>query len=526
MARRKNRSATVKTKEAKDLKVPVDSLPFSEQMIWSENGLIKAPAGNPLAPGQSGGVVHAPQFMNLSGSSLPPKRGTPELQRLYSESPWLRAIASKVARGVAGTEWVMYAQRSAATGRYIMSPDVVRNGKLNEQRLQKYIDVNTMDMITNHPMITFLETGTGNPRLNGFSCIEVTQKHLDLVGEAFWLIEPDELGVPKAYWPLPPSWIHDFPTNQNPNYLINAPRGMTVSVPASMIVPFIDADPNDPYGRGSGIAKSLDDEIQIDEYAAKHGKAFFLNRARPDIIISGQFVNQQDAQRLEKQWLSDHQGFWKAFRPLFFSQKIDVKELSHNFEQLQMVQLRKHERDTFVNVFGIPPEKIGLIGESKRSTIAAADMFWNKDVIKPRVEIIRRVLQQTIVPRFDERLILYYETPVIQEDEFKLQAMQAAPWASTLNEWRKIQGWPTLGPAGEVLIVPLNSQIIPTKTKNGAPLQGQEVADESAKQKMLAGQAAFMQPELNAKQIAQDIVKDLLAEIGPKLSQLARQHEK
>ena len=109
-----------------------------------------------------------------------------------------------------------------------------------------------------------------------------------------------------------------------------------------------------------------------------------------------------------------------------------------------MVQLRKHERDTFVNVFGIPPEKIGLIGESKRSTIQAADMFWNKDVIKPRVEMIRRVLQQVVVPRFDERLILYYETPVIQEDEFKLQAMVAAPWASTVNEWRRYRGGPRL----------------------------------------------------------------------------------
>jgi phage portal protein BeeE len=441
--------------------IPVEDLPFSDQMIMTERGFEKAGTGSLLAPGQSDGLVHMPQFMNLSGQTLAPKRGTRELQITYSESPWLRAIVSKIARAVAGTDWVLYAKKNAA-GRYVDHGDLVSkaNGKLRETKLKTYIDTNQVEVIEDHPMLTFLETGSGNPRLNGFSAMEVTQKHLDLVGEAFWLLELDDFGIPMAYWPLPPAWIGDFPTNSNPNYLVNVPRGMTVSIPATLIVPFIDPDPNDPYGRGSGIAKSLDDEIQIDEYAAKHSRSFFLNRARPDIIISGQFVNANDAARLEKQWMGDHQGFWKSFKPLFFSQKIDVKELSQTFESMQMVQLRKYERDTFVNVFGIPPEKIGLIGESKRSTIQAADMFWNKDVIKPRVEMIRRVLQQVITPRFDDRLILYYETPVIQEDEFKLAAMKIAPHASTINEWRAVQGQKSIGPAGDCFVIPLNSQVV------------------------------------------------------------------
>ncbi len=453
MSKRRTKSTSVE-------KVATEDLPFSDQMIMTERGFEKAGTGV-LAPGQSGGLVHMPQFMNLSGQTLPPKRGTRELQITYSESPWLRAIVSKIARAVAGTDWVMYAKKNAA-GRYVDHGDLVskKNGKLRENKLKQYINTNQVDIIEDHPMLTFLETGSGNPRLNGFSAMEVTQKHLDLVGEAFWLIELDELAMPIAYWPLPPSWISDFPTNNNPFYLVNVPRGMTVAIPATLIVPFIDPDPNDPYGRGSGIAKSLDDEIQIDEYSAKHSRSFFLNRARPDIIISGQFINAKDAERLEKQWMGDHQGFWKSFKPLFFSQKIDVKELSQTFESMQMVQLRKYERDTFVNVFGIPPEKIGLIGESKRSTIQAADMFWNKDVVKPRVEMIRRVLQQVVTPRFDDRLILYYETPVIQEDEFKLAAMKIAPYASTINEWRDVQGQKSIGPAGDVFVIPLNSQVV------------------------------------------------------------------
>ena len=64
----------------------------------------------------------------------------------------------------------------------------------------------------------------------------------------------------------------------------------------------------------------------------------------------------------------------------------------------------------FINVFGIPPEKLGVVNESKRSTIAAADFFWNKDIILPRMEFIRMFLQLHLVPDFDDKLILDYET--------------------------------------------------------------------------------------------------------------------
>jgi hypothetical protein len=290
----------------------------------------------------------------------------------------------------------------------------------------------------------------------------------------------------------------------------------------SMIIPFIDPDPANPYGRGTGIAKALDDEIQIDEFAAKHSKSFFLNRARPDIIVSGQFVSQKDAERLEKQWLSDHQGFWKAFKPLFFSQKIDVKELSHTFENLQMVQIRKHERDTFISVFGAPPEKFGIIGESKRSTINAADYFWNKDLIKPRVEMIRRILQTALVPRYDERLLLYYDTPVLQDEEFKLNAMRQAPHASTINEWRKVQGHETLGPAGDVLVIPLNHMIVPINDLNGDSLAAEEVVEESVRQRKAHGNLPIEDNRIETKTIVDEIARELSAIVDASFKSLER----
>ena len=787
---------------------------------------VKGADGKAATPSE---LVHVPQLMALSSQLVSPKRGTRELLLAYSASPWLRAVFSKIARTVAETDWQLFALKGS-NGRFFRDDHLMSmTYEKQHSSILKAVEDGRGAQIFNHPILEMIRRGTGNARLNGFSCMQMTMAHYDLTGEAHWLLERNEIGTPVAYWPLPTHWIKSLPTPKHPAYRVNAPGGHELDIPVTEIIPFIDPDPHDPYRRGTGIAKSLDDEIEIDEYAAKHchdeetecltrngwvkgvsltyddeiatwdeengvieyqkpdevilsdyegemhhwtgravdvlvtpnhrfwvnrkgcfnrktgkwyaglkpepwhfrtsaeimrtpgkpyrwratgfysgendvvqippvsritkrtpnsrgggrppmfgvdeelvfdaarfatylgyfisegsidrcasticqtegryvddmrrslkvfneewiresseersgkiryrwfvrhlgltewlkkhvgegaenkrlpievfewpfdakmnlldalingdghrhengknmsyvskseqliddiqqlclmvgwttskthyyphgrliyvlsirtsrqhrtfsrqngtwgdpihyvgkiwcvsvqnetffsrrngkvllggnSKAFFKNRARPDVIISGQFINKSDAERLERKWLSEHQGFWKAFKPLFFSQKIDVKELSQTFEQLQMVQVRKQERDTFISVVGAPPEKFGVIGESKRSTIQAADFFWAKDVIRPRIEMIVRTIQELLVPQFDDRLIFTYDTPVLQDDEFRLKIMKEAPYAFKINEWREEAGKESLGEPGEMFAIPSKLVLVP-----------------------------------------------------------------
>jgi len=242
--------------------------------------------------------------------------------------------------------------------------------------------------------------------------------------------------------------------------MMRLPAG-DIEIPTSEVVAFIDPDPANPYGRGTGIAKSLGDELETDEFAAKHLKSFFYNRARPDLIISSDGMSREDTVRMEERWLDKHEGFWQAFKPHFLNKKVDIKELGQSFENMQMIQLRKHERDTVIQVFGLPPEKFGIINESKRSTIAAADHFWKQDAVFPRIEFMRTVLQDALVPQFDERLILSFEAPVVQDAEHKLNIMRNAAWAFTRNEWREEAHHDPVEIRGDVYAVPVNMQEVP-----------------------------------------------------------------
>jgi len=425
----------------------------------------------------------APGVISFGGYN-PPVRGTRQLLDVYSQSPWFRAVVNKIGKGVGNTNWRLYAGKNSS-GKAIELPHVqTLSADVRHERVKFLLDQNEVTEITSHPLLDLL--ATGNEQLLGSTVIQLTNQYIDLVGEAFWLLERSRVGMPVAIWPLSPEWIKKFPTAKDPFYQVTNRSGFVADIPVTEMLIFKEPDPVDPYGRGSGIGKSLGDEIEIDEYTSKHVKTFFYNRARPDIIISGDSLGRDDTKRLEQKWLERHQGFWNAFKPVFLSRKVDIKELTQTFDNLQLTDLRKNERDIFIQVYGIPPEKLGVISQSKKSTIIAGDLYWTKDVIKPRMEHIRNTIQRNLVPQFDSRLILDFDSPVIQDKEHQFRIMNSAKFAFTVNDFRTVAGIPRIDKFGDALVLPLNSTIVDSitgevlvETKNTPKQPGSNSADST-----------------------------------------------
>lgn len=390
----------------------------------------------------------------------PPERASGELLAMYKRSPWLRAVASKIARGVAETEWRVFQARREAGGRSGKDIQLVHGSyEVRERIVERKLDADEFQEIRDHPVLDLLTRG--NSKLSGMEVLKLTQVYLDLIGEAFWIIQPDDEGKPHEIWPVPPTLVLDLPNRDHPYYKIRGQEGKMLEVPVTAVVPFIDSDPTNPYGRGTGLAKALGDELEIDEYAAKHVKSFFYNRARPDMLVFGENISPDDTKRMEQQWLQNHRGFMRAFKPMFLSRKVEVKELGQNMEQLQMPSIRRMERDTVVSVFSVPPELLGILGDAKRSTIVMADRFWQSEVLRPRIEILRASIQRKLIPMFGDDVVFHYHTPVLKDTEMEIELMKAAPWAFTFNDWRKKAGCKSWGNDGDKVLVPLNHEVKP-----------------------------------------------------------------
>lgn len=377
------------------------------------------------------------------GRGEPPPRGTAEYLRAYSQMPWLRAVAGRVASRVATAEWHLYRvgkpQEPARRDRLLQRAKSVRRRTMLKDLRQR----DELTEITDHPALDLLHDA--NSFQTGESVRKVTQLHLDLVGEAYWLKERNALGTVVGIWPIPPNWILATPTPSYRFFRVQF-RAWRGPIPDTEILWMADPDPANPYGRGSGTAQALADELETDEYAAKHAKQLFFNGARPDFVVYPKNGTLQDSNvaRLEEDWISKNQGFWRAFKPHFLNREVGIHDFKEqgNLRALQLVPLREFERNAVLQTFGMPPELLGVLENSNRATITAADLVMGRYVVEPRLEFLRSCLQERLIPEFDERLVLDYDSPVQDDKDFQLEVAKAAPFALDVDEWRDLGGLP------------------------------------------------------------------------------------
>jgi len=403
------------------------------------------------------------------GRGDPPKRGTKEYLEAYSQMPWLRAVSERVADQVARTGWHVLAKKGG-NGRAVRDFHWQHAARRERVKIAKALrKAGTLIEVEASPLLEALQGG--NAIHPGSQVAKLGQLDRDLVGDSFELKERNAFGAPVALWNVPPSWCSATPTPAAPFFEFSY-RGWHETFPASEVLWQMNPDPANPYGRGSGIARSLSDELETDDYAAKFMRNRFYNQARPDLIVYGEGLTPDQTRTLEDRWTGKLRSFAGVAKPFFMNQKITVQEVGQTFADLQLVELRKYERDMIVHVFGLPPEIFGILESSNRSTIDAAAYIVGKFATLPRLEERQEFLQARLVPDYDDRLVLEYDSPVDEDWEFKLKVMQAFPWAFDVDAQRDLaDAEPLEANKGKVFMVPF--QYVPVKSPGEAGTPGE-----------------------------------------------------
>jgi predicted transcriptional regulator len=384
----------------------------------------------------------------------PPIRGAQEMLAAYGTIPWLRGIFHKIALATAAVPWQLYATKGRQ-GAARRAAELASLGMVaRQQALTMLQQSGEVKPILSHPFLDLWDKPNGF--LPGVATRRLIQLALDISGECFLLKGRNGLSQPTQLWPIPSYWVYATPTPTHPFYRLSW-RAWQEDIPETDVLWMKDAHPWNPYGRGVGLAQALADEFETDEYAARFIKAFFYNGARPDLIVSADDLSPADTERMEVEWNQKHKGWWRAFRAHFFSRKVEVQQLTQNFEHLQMKELRTHQRDIAIQAVGIPPEIMAISETSNLAKSLTADTFMAKWVTVPRLELQRSYFQEQLLPEWDERLILDYVSPIPKDIDTQLQAATVAPWSLMVDEWRALQGLePLKNKAGQVFMVPQN----------------------------------------------------------------------
>ncbi len=417
----------------------------------------------------------------------PPNRTTVNYLQGYSTMPWLRAVAGRIGGDIGAIEWKLFVERKGGV------PVRSAARRMNREDRRKYIKKHLkkphhkkptnvimsgeteIEEITDH---IFLDAFNNmNPFMIGEAARKITTIHIDLVGEAFWLKARNGFSAPVGFYPLPPHWIQSTPTPSHRFFTVGY-RSWRREIPDTEILWMAEPDPENPYGRGSGMGQALADELETDEYAAKYAKQFYYNSGRPDFIVmpkGGKTLGRPAIKDLEDSWLKGHQGLFRHFKPRFLSEEVGIHEFQNNFRSLQFTGIRDQERNIILNVFGFPPEVLGILENSNKATITAADFLYAKHVLTPRCEFQRGHIQERIIPEYDERLIVDYVSPIEEDIEFAASVGEKVPHIMTVDEWREMADQEPLPDGkGQVFAVPMGTQFVEdySEIQSTSPLPG------------------------------------------------------
>lgn len=386
---------------------------------------------------------------------------TNQKEQLRSYKDWVYAAARAIAEDAATVDFELYINRTATKNitmlqrmnnprkmadirkQYVlpernMSGDVVSYSKSLKGATKA---VPALEELENHPLLDLLYAP--NPFMTKDEFIEMAFLHMELAGEAFWMVMRDTRGVPIELWPLMPHLIQIIPDSEKfiKGYLYQTPSGKKMPLDVDDVIHHKYSNPLDLY-RGMSVVMAAARAVDTDAHAADWNRNFFQNSAMPSMSLSTDgTLSDQVFERLKQEWDTRFGGTANAHKVAILEEGLKATPLMINQKEMDFLESRKFNRDQILALFRVSAAILGIQENSNRATAEAAEFTFAKRVIKPKMMRMVNRITEDLAIQFDTKLIVGFADPVPEDKEFKLKEKQAAAntW-KTVNEIRAEDG--------------------------------------------------------------------------------------
>lgn len=308
--------------------------------------------------------------------------------------------------------------------------DMIRTGELEE---------------TDHPVLKLIHEPMGYDRfdaLDGMQWRVVAQQMLELSGNAYILFEgggTDALtGPPSEMLPIPDSWVKRREGSKRFDITSTEENIEWDNIHPSRLHWIRKPRPANPFGRGTGLAQVLSDEIDADEAAAQFLSSILNHNGVPALLIQVEDSTPEQRAQMMIDLNNRFRGPRKAGQTLVSSGKVDVKDVGASPTNLQLVEERDHFWKTTRETAGVPPEQLGVVEDSNRATIRESDRIMGKNVLEPRCAIWDGYYTNRLVRLWPdgENIIVAHDSAIPKDEDLEATDRGSAPFALRMGEWR------------------------------------------------------------------------------------------
>lgn len=251
-----------------------------------------------------------------------------------------------------------------------------------------------------HPALKLLDEP--NSFFTRQELFEVTQQHIDLTGEGWWVLDRARgFSQPVGVWPVRPDLMQVVPDREKfiRGYIYHGPDGEMVPLEPQDVVLTRMPDPMDPY-RGLGPVQAAMIDIDSAQYAREWNRQFFINSAEPGGIIEiPNSLSDRDFDKLSTRWNEQHKGVANAHRVAIIEQGKWV-DRKYTMRDMEFTKLRDLGNEAIRRAFGFPVAMLGDAGDVNRATALAAELIFARWLLVPRLERLRGALNNDVLPQF------------------------------------------------------------------------------------------------------------------------------
>ncbi len=305
-----------------------------------------------------------------------------------------------------------------------------------------------------------------NPRMTKHQLLEITQSHLELDGNAFWLLARDGLGAVREIWALRPDKVTIVQSAENSllvgEYIYKRKDGGKIHLPAEDVLHFSDFNSEGDYPfpvRGVGRVQAASLAIDTNNFSREWNRVFFQNSAIPNILLKTEASLDPDGfAQLQEKFKQSFQGLAKAHKPMILEGGLEIEKLDQTQKEMDFVEQLKSSRDEILGIFRVPKSILGITEDVNRANAEASIFTFMRGTIEPKMQAIVDTLNEFLLSKFNdtENLFFAFTSPVPENRERIVNEYDKGhnKWLTT-NDIRRAEGLPeTID--GDRLFAPFN----------------------------------------------------------------------
>lgn len=261
------------------------------------------------------------------------------------------------------------------------------------------------EIITDHPAAEVW--ARPNDAYSQDEFIEAISQHYELTGEYWWVLE-DTAGMISGIWPIRPDRMKPVPSRNEfiagYQYCLG---NETIPLTREQVVFERRMNPFDPW-RGLSPIASLGIDVEADRAASIWNAVFFKNGAEPGGVLQlkrDEIMEDDEWQRWVEHWKQSHQGASNAHTVAVMEMGEFIPS-QYTQRDMQFVQLRNFSEQRMKQAYRVSKAMLGEVTDVNRANNEAQHDMFARQIQIPRLQRLRRALNDKFLPRFRRANIL------------------------------------------------------------------------------------------------------------------------